>query len=501
MGAMKQPLARHVLLAVVSLHALLLPLLYFGIAWNIQRNQADAFVNHARAFTRTLVEELEAGSIGDDAVSLNQFLDSLALGGEISFVEYRLGGNVFRSSLLGDRQWNASNEGEFRFAEGDDRTYYMSASAQHGQTTGTLRLGFDESGALETIRTTLHGVLLALAAYLLAALLVAYLLGGRMIRPLRQLRDTSRRVAGGEHLLPLEANSSIREINDLAQDLDSMRRELVGASARLAAHIEEREQLETRLRQKQRIETVGTLAGGLAHEFNNVLVPITLFGQLALDRIPPEHPAHTDMNRMMGAVARATSVAGKILTFGRHEGGNETRLIDINEAVREAIELFSALCPADVRLLASLEEGCDPVIADPTLIVQVVMNLCTNSLQAMRPAGGDLWISTRTIGAQDVSPSRGAGARYVELTVEDTGHGMDAETLERIYEPFFTRREVGQGTGLGLSIVHGIVTSLRGTIQVQSSPGRGTVFHVLLASAASSNTEQEILDDVDHSGR
>jgi signal transduction histidine kinase len=297
----------------------------------------------------------------------------------------------------------------------------------------------------------------------------------------------------------LQVTSNIREIDDLAQDLDSMRRELVGASARLAAHIEEREQLETRLRQKQRIETVGTLAGGLAHEFNNVLVPITLFSQLALDRIPPEHPAHADMTRMMGAVARATSVAGKILTFGRHGGDNETRLLDINDAVREAIELFSALCPADVRLLVSLEEGCDPVIADPTLIVQVVMNLCTNSLQAMRPAGGDLWISTRTIGGQSMIGDRGASARYVELTVEDTGHGMDAETLERIYEPFFTRREVGQGTGLGLSIVHGIVTSLRGTIQVQSSPGRGTVFHVLLASAAHSLSEQEILDDVDHS--
>jgi signal transduction histidine kinase len=202
---------------------------------------------------------------------------------------------------------------------------------------------------------------------------------------------------------------------------------------------------------------------------------------------------------MMAAVSRATNVAGKILTFGRHEGDTETRLININDAVREAIELFSALCPADVRMLVSLEEGCDPILADPTLIVQVVMNLCTNSLQAMRPAGGDLWISTRTIGSEDGASGRGASGRYVELTIEDTGVGMDAETLERIYEPFFTRREVGQGTGLGLSIVHGIVTSLRGTIQVQSSPGRGTVFHVLLTSAASSNSGQDILDDVHHS--
>jgi signal transduction histidine kinase len=499
MVSLKQPLARHILLAVVGLHALLLPLLYFGVAWNIQRNQADAFVNHARAFTRTLVEELEAGSIGTDDASLGLFLDGLALGGEISFVEYRLGDRVYRSSLLGGKEWRADAAGELRFGVGDDRTYYVSATAQQNAITGTLRLGFDEAEALETIRTTLRGVLVALAAYLLAAMLGAYLLGKRMIGPLQQLQDTSRRVAGGEHLLPLQVTSNIREIDDLAQDLDSMRRELVGATSRLAAHIEEREQLETRLRQKQRIETVGTLAGGLAHEFNNVLVPITLFGQLALDNIPPGHPAHADMSRMMGAVARATSVAGKILTFGRHEGGTEARQIDINDAVREAIELFSALCPADVRLLVSLEEDCDPVIADPTLVVQVVMNLCTNSLQAMRPSGGDLWISTRTIGVENSAPGRGTPARYVELTVEDTGHGMDAETLDRIYEPFFTRREVGQGTGLGLSIVHGIVTSLRGTIQVQSSPGRGTVFHVLLASAVNSTPQQELLDEVDHS--
>lgn len=499
MGAVKQPMSQHILLAVVGLHALLLPLLYFGIAWNIQRNQADAFVNHARAFTRTLVEELEAGLIGTDDSSLGLFMDGLALGGEISFVEYRIGDHRFGSSLLAGREWRAEAAGDLQFGDGEDRTYYVSATAQQGAVTGTLRLGFDESGALETIRTTLRGVLIALTAYLLAALLVAFVLGRRMVGPLQQLRDTSRRVAGGEHLLPLQATSDIREINDLAQDLESMRQELVGATTRLAAHIEEREQLETRLRQKQRIETVGTLAGGLAHEFNNVLVPITLFGQLAQDHIPPEHPAHADMTRMMAAVARATSVAGKILTFGRNESGNEARPININDAVREAIELFSALCPADVRLITSLEDDCDPVIADPTLIVQVVMNLCTNSLQAMRPAGGDLWISTRTIGVQDDSPGRGTAARYVELTVEDTGLGMDAETLDRIYEPFFTRREVGQGTGLGLSIVHGIVTSLRGTIQVQSSPGRGTVFHVLLASAAHSIQDQDILDDVDHS--
>lgn len=499
MGTVKQTMSRRILVAVLGLHALLLPLLYFGIAWNIQRNQADAFVNHARASTRTLVEELEAGYVGADAASLNQFLDSLALGGEISFIEYRLGDQTYRSSLLGNRQWNAGPAGELKFGEGEDRTYYLSATAQQGAEIGTLRLGFDESGALETIRTTLRGVLLALAAYLLAALLVAFLLARRMVESLQHLRDTSRRVAGGEHQLPLETRSDIREISDLGEDLESMRRELVGATTRLSAHIEEREQLETRLRQKQRIETVGTLAGGLAHEFNNVLVPITLFGQLAMDSIPPDHPAHADMNRMMGAVARATSVAGKILTFGRHEGGGEAHPININDAVREAIELFSALCPADIRLLVSLDEECDPVVADPTLIVQVVMNLCTNSLQAMRPTGGDLWVSTRTIGVQDSLPGRGAAARYVELTVEDTGHGMDAETLDRIYEPFFTRREVGQGTGLGLSIVHGIVTSLRGTIQVQSGPGRGTVFHVLLASAANSIPQQDSLDDVDYS--
>jgi signal transduction histidine kinase len=499
MGALKQPLAKRILLAVVGMHALLLPLLYFGIAWNIQRNQADAFVNHARAFSRTLVEELEAGSVGMGDANLEQFLDGLVLGGEINFVEYQLGNRVYRSALLGKRQWPANSSNEIQFGEGADRTYYLAATVQYGQRIGTLRLGFDESGTYETIQSTLQGVLTALAMYLLGVLAVAYLLGRRIIESLQQLQVASRRVAGGEHSLPLQTTSDIREIDALAQDLESMRRELVGASVRLAAHIEEREQLESRLRQKQRIETVGTLAGGLAHEFNNVLVPITLFGQLAMDSIPPDHPAHADMLRMMGAVARATSVAGKILTFGRHEGDTETRIIDINDAVREAIELFSALCPADVRMLVSLEEGCDPILADPTLIVQVVMNLCTNSLQAMRPAGGDLWISTRTIGTGDTASGRGPTARYVELTVEDTGQGMDAETLDRIYEPFFTRREVGQGTGLGLSIVHGIVTSLRGTIQVQSSPGRGTVFHVLLASATSSNSVQDTADDVHNS--
>jgi signal transduction histidine kinase len=182
-------------------------------------------------------------------------------------------------------------------------------------------------------------------------------------------------------------------------------------------------------------------------------------------------------------VRRATSVVGKILTFGRHFDSSPSRPIDIAPAVDEGLRLFSALRPSNIELQADIATNCRPVVADATMIVQIVMNLCTNAYQSMRTTGGTLQVSLHDLTIAENVDGIAAAGSYVELTVCDSGHGMDEATKERIFEPFFTTRDVGEGTGLGLSVVHGIAVSMGATIQVSSEPGEGATFRILMPAA------------------
>jgi signal transduction histidine kinase len=270
-----------------------------------------------------------------------------------------------------------------------------------------------------------------------------------------------------------------------------MRRELVGVTARLEQQLAEHSLLEARLRQKQRLETVGTLAGGVAHEFNNVLVPITLYAELALDSLTPDQTAHQDLKRVIAAVRRATSIVSKILTFSRHLEVGSLKPIDIAAAVDEGLRLFTALRPTDIEITTDIAADCRAALADTTLVVQIVMNLCTNAYHAMRPLGGKLHIGLHNVDVPAGSPAELAPGPYVCLSVVDTGHGMDQATRDRIFEPYFTTREVGKGTGLGLSVVHGIVASMGGSIHADSAPQRGTTMQVLIPAVAAATVDNK----------
>jgi signal transduction histidine kinase len=263
-----------------------------------------------------------------------------------------------------------------------------------------------------------------------------------------------------------------------------MRQEIVGVGERLQRQMDERAALELRLRQRQKLETVGTLAGGVAHEFNNVLVPILLHTELALEEVANGRPCRDDLECVLDAARRAKRVIDKILAFSRQAGSEEPRPIRLDEPVAAALRLFAVLAPPNVEVRSSLAPDTPLVAADPTLITQAVMNLCTNGWQAMRETGGLLEVNLRALRADEPLPSDLLAGQYVELQVRDTGHGMDEQTRERIFEPFFTTREVGAGTGLGLSVVHGIVTSLGARIHVSSVVGQGTTFQILFPVVA-----------------
>jgi signal transduction histidine kinase len=241
----------------------------------------------------------------------------------------------------------------------------------------------------------------------------------------------------------------------------------------------EREALQTRLNQSQRLEAIGTLAGGIAHEFNNILGVILGYGEMSLGALRRDSAARRYVTQIVKAGKRAQDVVEKVLAFGRRRK-REHRPVRVEPVIVEAIELLRASLPATVLVRTRLKGGHASMMGDRTEFQQVVMNLGTNAAQAM-DGRGVLEFELDTIESNaglTLSHASLPPGRYIQLVAKDTGHGMDEATIERIFEPFFTTKPAGQGTGLGLSTVHGILTDHGGAVDVRSQPGGGTTFKV-----------------------
>ncbi|MCZ6872220.1 MAG: PAS domain S-box protein [bacterium] len=248
--------------------------------------------------------------------------------------------------------------------------------------------------------------------------------------------------------------------------------------------ITERKRLAEQLRQAQKMEAIGTLAGGIAHDFNNILSAIIGYTELAIYDIPQASPLQDTMQEVLTAGNRAKDLVQQILTFShRHE--HEHNPIHLHLIVNEALKLLRASLPTTIDIQSYIRKDIGQVLADPTQIHQVLMNLCTNAGHAMQDRGGllEIRLDPVDIDSNDIFTTHHSTLQpgpHICLKVCDTGHGMSSEVLERIFEPFFTTKEIGQGTGMGLAVVHGIVTSHNGAITVQSSPGQGTTVKIYL---------------------
>ncbi len=234
--------------------------------------------------------------------------------------------------------------------------------------------------------------------------------------------------------------------------------------------------------QMQRFEAIGTLAGGIAHDFNNILTPIMGYSELCKSMLPADSRIRDNIEQIVLAAHRARELVRQILTFSRQKGARRVPL-DIRMVVKEALKLIRAALPADIRIEQQIEAGREHVLADPTEIHQVVMNLCTNAQYAMLETGGTLKVRLGRIDIDrskaETVPGLHAGP-YLRLRVEDTGCGIPPRILDRIFEPYFTTRSEDHGTGLGLATVQGIVTGIGGVVTVESAEERGTVFDVFL---------------------
>jgi PAS domain S-box-containing protein len=246
--------------------------------------------------------------------------------------------------------------------------------------------------------------------------------------------------------------------------------------------ITENKRMEAQLRQAQRMEAIGTLAGGIAHDFNNILTPILMGTELAQLTLAEEDPVQEDLQRVLQATHRAKELVRQILTFSRQEK-EEVRPLKLTSIVKEVVKLVRASLPATIEIRQKLLTQADTVLADPIHIHQVLLNLCTNAAHAMREKGGTLEIGLDSEKIEESALNRIGElnpGKFVVLTIQDTGHGMDQRTMEKIFDPFFTTKERGEGTGMGLSVVHGIIKNLKGAITVESKPQKGTLFTVWL---------------------
>src|SRR5262245_60361629 len=272
------------------------------------------------------------------------------------------------------------------------------------------------------------------------------------------------------------------------QECGSLLRDAKGNAVRMIGTVQditERRQLEDQLRQAQKMEAIGRLAGGIAHDLNNALTTMAGYAELALGELPSDHVARADVEEIRKAAERAGSVTRQLLAFSRKQL-LQPRVFNLNGTVAAISRLLSRLLGPDVRVQTALADAQLDLLGDPGQIEQAIINLAVNARDAM-PAGGQLMMTT-AIEAIDDEYARThmpimPGA-YIVLRVADTGHGMSRETQARVFEPFFTTKEAGKGTGLGLSMVYGTMKQIGGFIFVDSELGRGTTFRLLFPPAA-----------------
>jgi len=275
------------------------------------------------------------------------------------------------------------------------------------------------------------------------------------------------------------------KMEDLERRVAGRTRELEAANEKLKAEITERIRAEEGLRQAQKLEAIGQLAGGVAHDFNNILTVIQGHAHGLLEDGTLSETALESVREVDDAAKRAARLTRQLLTFGRKQVMQQEHL-HLNEVVRQVVRMLHRVLGEDIALEVRCAEDAPAIQADRSMVEQIILNLAVNARDAM-PKGGQLLIQTKTVETNEEDTPRSPAARagrFACLSVTDTGCGIAPEILPRIFEPFFTTKEVGKGTGLGLATVYGIVKQHLGWVEIESAPGRGATFRVFLPASA-----------------
>ena len=328
----------------------------------------------------------------------------------------------------------------------------------------------------------------ALSVYF--AVLAALIIVKKTMAPLTLLLTSTMRIAQGDYIHPLKVNS-YQEINTLSHSFNLMAEAILSREQALKRDMEKRKRLEEQLRQAHKMEAIGTLAGGIAHDFNNILAVILGYAEMAGLEARTHgfttviHP----LDQILTAGARAKDLVKQILAFSRKEPQQRSPL-EIHSQLKEALKFIRSSIPTTIEIRQQIRSDTGKILADPTQIHQVIMNICTNAAQAMEEKGGILSLFLSSIFDLTSDPDAAemfttSGEKsvvkpgpYVKLSISDTGTGIAPENISKIFDPYFTTKGVGEGTGMGLSVVMGIVKSHDGLIFVKSRPGEGSTFHI-----------------------
>jgi signal transduction histidine kinase/ActR/RegA family two-component response regulator len=363
--------------------------------------------------------------------------------------------------------------------------HYMYLTGQLGGDQEQSDLGYiilsSYENPLRSLRATQQNFLWLQLSGILISTVFVWLLVRRVTNPLRQLRDTAEAVGRGDFSRRVEVHSR-DECGELAGVFNQMTTNLNISREQLQQTVETLQATQAQLIQSEKLRAIGTLAGGLAHDFNNILGAILGFGELVLEDIPAGSRTARNMRQVVKAGGRAKELVRQILAFSR-QSEPQRATVKLSSMIEETLKLLRATIPVRIQIESRINAGNDTVVADSTQLHQVLMNLGTNASHAMREQNGTL-----TVTLDDFVVSQGGDPEipqlqpgpYLRLAVSDTGHGMEPAVMERIFEPFFTTKPVGEGTGLGLSVVHGIIKSHGGDITVSSQPGKGTTFAIFL---------------------
>lgn len=385
------------------------------------------------------------------------------------------------------------------FSDFPDEEGYRSPfvlEADEPEFLGYVRVVVDKGGLYALRRDMFVKNFVGMFAAAIVLLLLMLWLTSRLTRPLNELSGLMRRAEEGDPGVrahpngPWEIQNMSRAFNTMMSTLERRAERLDKQNAMLIQDMEaqkkgeaERAQLQQQLQQARKMEALGQLTGGIAHDFNNMLASILGYTELAITNMEakPKEKIRSYLAEVSTAGERARDLIGQMLTFSR-QGASSPQPLDIVPMVKEVVKMLGSMLPTSIELTTDFEQGLPYVRMDPVQLHQVVMNLCINARDAMDDSGRlSIAIRTRERIAYECTSChvRGEGD-FVELSVSDTGDGIDREFLSRIFDPFFTTKDVGKGSGMGLSVVHGIVHEHGGHVVVDSRHGFGATFRVLL---------------------
>ncbi len=247
----------------------------------------------------------------------------------------------------------------------------------------------------------------------------------------------------------------------------------------------ERKRLENQLQQSQKMESIGRLAGGIAHDFNNILYMILGNTELGLDEVTKNHPTYKTLQEIKSASLRGAGIVKQLLNFSR-KSNLEIKPINAVKLIKDSIAFLRSSIPSSIEIYQKFEGRDISILADPIQMDQIIMNICTNAYQAMEEYGGTITIKTKPIELHQeqvrYNPDLKRGS-YYEIIISDTGAGIKPKNIDKIFDPYFTTKEIGKGSGMGLAVVHGIIKNHKGTITVDSEPKKGAIFTILIPQA------------------